>query len=79
MFTKKEGNILIPVLLSILAIVLVVGCMNPKAPGTTSKQYGDFEIKTIDGCEYLEYDSGILDQRVYSLTHKGNCKNKIHK
>ena len=32
----------------------------------------------IDGCQYLQYDQGLLDQRVYSLAHKGNCKNPIH-
>lgn len=38
----------------------------------------DFRTITIEGCEYIEYDHGILDQRVYSLTHKGNCRNPIH-
>ena len=33
------------------------------------------DIHTIDSCEYIECDYGMLDQRVYSLTHKGNCKN----
>lgn len=67
------------VLLLTLLFLLLTGCMNPKAPGSTSREYGNFDIKQIDGCEYLEYDNGIWDQRVYSLTHKGNCKNQIHK
>lgn len=36
---------------------------------------GDFQVIVIDSCEYL--------QNTYSaaspLTHKGNCKNPIHK
>lgn len=37
----------------------------------------------IDGCEYIESDTAILNKdrgpsRVYSLTHKGNCKNPAH-
>ncbi len=35
---------------------------------------GNFTIKTIDSCEYIEYDYGIGDNRVYELEHKGNCK-----
>lgn len=58
----------------IVLAVFIVGC-NPKAPGDTSKEsFGDFDIKVIDSCEYIEYDYGFGDQRVYSLTHKGNCK-----
>lgn len=34
----------------------------------------NYKIKIIDGCEYIEYDEGFFDRRVYSLTHKGNCK-----
>lgn len=30
---------------------------------------------TIEGCEYFEYSLGHR----YSLCHKGNCKNPIHK
>lgn len=32
---------------------------------------------TIDGCEYIGDLSG--DSRSHYLTHKGNCKNPIHK
>lgn len=58
----------------------ITGCnMNPQFSSKDSEQkIGDYTIKTIDGCEYIEYDVGIVDQRVYSLTHKGNCKNPIH-
>lgn len=39
----------------------------------------DLEITEfiIDGCEYLGDLSG--DSRSHYLTHKGNCKNPIHK
>lgn len=39
-------------------------------------QNGDFVIKIIDNCEYIEYNNGMYDydMRVYSITHKGNCK-----
>ena len=36
---------------------------------------GDYTIVVIDGCEYLEYRKGGGESAVYSLTHKGNCKN----
>jgi hypothetical protein len=62
--------------LYILILFVFVGCNpQPKTEGTTAtKKNGDFNIKVIDSCEYIEYDYGILDQRVYSLIHKGNCK-----
>lgn len=57
-------------------LISVLGCHNPKSPnGDSGTIYGDFNIKVIDSCEYLEYDYGVFDQRVYTLTHKGNCKN----
>lgn len=47
--------------------------MHPQ--GTSVERSVDgYNIKTIDSCEYIEYDYGVFDQRVYSLTHKGNCK-----
>ena len=62
----------------ILLLFVVWGCSSPNAPqksqGSTSS-FGDFKIQEIDGCEYVVYDYGVLDQRVYSITHKGNCKN----
>ena len=60
---------------ALLALVLTTCDDTPK--GATA-QRENYTIKTIDGCEYIEFDSGILDQRVYSLTHKGNCKNPVH-
>jgi len=62
------------------ASILFIGCNDePKPEGETdSKKSGDYVIKTIDGCQYIEYDYGYFDQRVYSLTHKGNCNNPQH-
>jgi len=35
---------------------------------------GDFEIVTIDGCEYIVMEKWWSSGRVGSITHKGNCK-----
>jgi len=60
--------------LIILLGVFIISC-NPQPSGKTeTHKDGDFTIKTIDSCEYIEYDHGFTDQRVYALTHKGNCK-----
>ena len=57
----------------LLVAVSFVGCTSPK--GESSVDTGkDYSIKVIDSCEYIECDYGMFDQRVYSLTHKGNCK-----
>ena len=53
----------------LLVAVIFCGC-NPQPENGS----GDYVTKVIDSCEYIEYDYGIFDQRVYSLTHKGNCK-----
>lgn len=64
------------IFLILLMAVLIASCENsPKAPYTTITPLGDFNVKIIDGCEYIEYDNGVAEYRVYSLTHKGNCKN----
>jgi hypothetical protein len=58
--------------------IFTLGCgESPKAETRTGTK-SNYSIVTIDGCEYIECDYGIWDQRVYSLTHKGNCKNPIH-
>lgn len=66
--------------------LLLFGC-RPESPtenkGQTTK-YGDFVIQEIDSCQYIVYDYGVFDQRVYAITHKGNCKycierNKLNK
>jgi len=56
-----------------IILIIVISCQTPKEESViiTQKKYN---IKVIDSCEYIECDYGIFDQRVYSLTHKGNCK-----
>ncbi|MGB4817635.1 MAG: hypothetical protein WBP33_00850 [Saprospiraceae bacterium] len=61
-------------ILFILVVMVAVfyGCTEPMPV-----EKGDditLAIKEIDSCEYLEYDAGVGHTRVYSLTHKGNCK-----
>lgn len=65
-------------LLLLLSSLMLLGCETP--PGNRRSVAGsDYtKIVEIEGCEYIEFDWGITDQRVYSLTHKGNCKNPIH-
>jgi len=67
---------------------MIAGCRGPiSAEGKPDKQkvyqrVYDFyfayvyELK-IDGCEYLSIDPTHSD--LQALTHKGNCKNPIHK
>ena len=60
-----------------IVIILLASCTTPEGPKGDQQEpvsYGDFKVKIIDSCEYIEYDYGIFDQRVYSITHKGNCK-----
>ena len=34
----------------------------------------DYTVVVIDSCEYIEYKYGFVDNRVHTITHKGNCK-----
>jgi hypothetical protein len=65
------------VLFIIVCGVSIVSC-SPKQPiegSSKTGQIGDYSVVIIDGCEYLEYRIGSGESSVYSLTHKGNCKN----
>ena len=56
----------------------MIGC--DSAVKEVNDSYGfDYSIVIIDGCEYIKVDRTALQSRVFSLTHKGNCKNPIHK
>lgn len=65
------------VLFIIVCTMGMVSC-GPRQPEETSNVVGEidgYSIVLIDSCEYLEYKRGMGKSRVYSLTHKGNCKN----
>jgi hypothetical protein len=63
----------------IVGIVGLVRCQDKEVPKKESHKLSDFgykaEIVTIDSCEYIfgPWGNGAV------LTHKGNCKNPIHK
>lgn len=59
-----------------LLCILFVGC-HPHAESSANEPIerdGAFTIEVIDSCQYVVYDYGVADQRVYAITHKGNCK-----
>lgn len=82
------------ILLIVLLISVFTSCQQYKYPSdkptpdveiesvsTVPKTYvgfDDWSIVVIDSCEYIEVDMGSNKNRVYSLTHKGNCSNTIH-
>jgi hypothetical protein len=68
--------------LILLLTVLLAGCdptppvyNDPKIPVAEATK-NQINVRVIDGCEYLEYQQGQGQSAVYSLTHKGNCRNK---
>lgn len=59
--------------------LLFTGCIGNSADrGLENPNIVPYKVVTIDNCEYVEVKAGIADQSVYSLTHKGDCKNPIH-
>jgi len=65
---------------ALLVIVCAMGMASCSVEGgTETGSIGDYSIKVIDGCEYIELDMGGGNTRVYTLTHKGNCNSNSHK
>lgn len=64
--------------LLIILPLTALSCEYPTKDATNRIDVGDDHIYTyvIDGCEYIGDLNG--DTRDNFLTHKGNCKNKIH-
>ena len=66
-------------ILLLMAAVFMSGClMNSADLWAEGSGPAPHKVVIIEGCEYIEVKAGIADQSVYSLTHKGNCKNPIH-
>lgn len=55
------------ILITIIFIVMLSSC------DTQILTSCDIQVIKIDGCEYIEKQSNG------AITHKGNCKNPIHK
>lgn len=60
----------------ILVIILIVSCQTSPTSSlpTKEKPLGDFVVRVVDSCEYIEFSGGLMETSVYSITHKGNCK-----
>lgn len=60
----------------IICILILNGCSSMPPENEVERQTnGDYKIKIIDSCEYIEFNWCVgADIGVYSLTHKGNCK-----
>lgn len=61
-----------------MVLLIIAACSREDIPANLEDN-PRFRTITIEGCEYIEFDAGVGHSRVYSLTHKGNCKNPIHK
>lgn len=64
-------------LIALLLLFIMVSCNSPS--NATTKNNGDIEYKIIEieGCEYIWYKETFESGQ--TLTHKGNCKNPIHR
>ena len=62
----------------LIMCLIVIGCPLPNDENIKNTNL-NYTIKIVDGCEYIEYAKDFgTGLAVYSLTHKGNCKNPIH-
>lgn len=66
-------------LLALMVSIGVTGCddsvPNPKKNDSSFGSSYDYRIVVIEQCEYI-YMGAFNSQ---TITHKGNCKNSIHK
>lgn len=62
------------IIYAMLVTVIFYSCNLQPQNENIEVNNGDYVTKVIDSCEYIEYDSGVLNLRVHSLIHKGNCK-----
>ena len=74
----KKTNLLVACAMTLLMMGCSRGAEGDRVKTIKVAGNSNYNIKVIDGCEYIEYDDGLLDRRVYSLTHKGDCTNKKH-
>lgn len=63
------------IIVFLLISMLVIGCESQLDKKMNINQKEGFATVTIDGCEYIIVEGNVE----YSITHKGNCKNPIHK
>jgi hypothetical protein len=67
-------------LLSLIGLAGMAACTSPVTGDKEVDTGKGYVIKTIDGCQYLEVSSLIgANNGYYSITHKGNCNNPIHR
>lgn len=82
---KIDFHALILIIFVLGILLSIVGCT--KVPDNYQKTIYSIQdvpekslyLYTIDSCEYLGYLTPVGGSNSCFLTHKGNCKNKIHK
>lgn len=69
---RKQALIFIAIIIIISLIINTILYFTKESIDPINPNY---KIKIIEGCEYIEFDKGIGQSRIYIFTHKGNCKN----
>ncbi len=71
-FTKQHLLTIAVITASTVCVTLFLAGSTKALPKIVYKEV------TIHECEYIYVDDSFGDSRVYSITHKGNCRNAIH-
>ena len=63
----------------LIIIISITGCISQTSGSVDIGN--DFTERTIEGCQYIEYEYATpgMNGYVYSITHKGNCTNPVHR
>lgn len=67
-------------IIAIFILLTYVSCQTETDSNTVYSK-GNYSIRIIDGCEYIQVENAYKSSNNYNytLTHKGNCSNPIHK
>ena len=66
-------------LLFILGFTLLFSCS--RNGSKSNEDILNSNVRIIDSCEYLQFETSVPGSNTYNytITHKGNCSNLIHK
>jgi hypothetical protein len=68
----KNKGIIINMAIDIVIIIIFSIVLFMKS-GPKSEQKSKCQVVQIDSCEYIVLSYWVNDQRITSITHKGNC------
>lgn len=58
---------------------MLTGCDENNCVNVNQSNQFPYQVVTIDGCQYIKIENATYGFTIYTVCHKGNCTNSIHK